>query len=126
MPTPFFEFPRTAHDTVALTARIDSWFTRAGISDPERRATLTVGLADTLAAAAQVGNQLEIMLAADPRSTEGAEAAAEAIGIMEAWLFGEVKHHVAEIEVLWEAELWARVAERLPPDDTDETPVSAV
>ena len=126
MSTPSFEFPRTAHDTVALTARIDSWFARAGISDPERRATLTVGLADTLAAAAQVGDQLEIMLGADPRSTEGAETAAEAIGIMEAWLFGEVKHHVTEIEVLWETELWARVAERLPPDDIDDPGVPAV
>jgi hypothetical protein len=93
-----FHWPRTPADTVALTSVVSAWLERAGVNDGERRATLAVGIADSLAAAAQVADELELMLATDPTTADGAEAALTAPGSIDAWLFTELKNHVSELE----------------------------
>jgi hypothetical protein len=62
---------------------------------------------------------LERMLAADPTTQAGADAALTEWGVLSALLFTELKYHVLEVEPLWEPEVAERLASRLPPDEDD-------
>ena len=121
-----FRWPQTPMETVALSNRVTKWLQRAGVSDEDRRVTLSVGIADSLAAAVHVANAVERMLAADPISTEGASMALTAACDIEAWLFGELKDHLLEMEECWEAEIIHRLGERIPPDPDEEHSGAAV
>ncbi len=116
MTAPESEWPHSSSEHVALVGRISAWLERAGVQDPDHRATLAVGLGDTLRAARETAEALEYMLKEDPITTEGADRALTQSGIMSAWLFTEIQDHVSELAEVWETQLMERLAERLPPD----------
>jgi hypothetical protein len=121
-----FRWPRTARDTVDLSNRLSKWFKRAGVTDEERRVTLSLGLADSLTAAVSVANAVEELLATDPTTVEGASASMRSAFAIETWLFGEIKDRIMELEECWESELITRLRERLPPDSEDDDSEPAV
>jgi hypothetical protein len=103
---------------LALVNRISVWLKKAGVQDSEVRATLAIALADFLDAARTTGEHLEAMLSQDPAQPESADRALEHAGSISAYLFGEAKDHLLEIEELWETE----VEERLAALGTPESP----
>ena len=114
-----FQWPRSTEEDVALVSRLSDWLERAGVVNPEHRATLAVGLGDTLAAAQRTADALERMLRQDPVTEAGAEEALTQTGVMSAWLFTEIQHHVGELAVIWDEQLMAPLAARLPPDEDE-------
>ena len=126
MQTSEFSWPQTPADTVALTNRVTKWLQRAGVSDEDRRVTLAVGIADSLSAAVHVAKHVERMLASDPITIDGAETALTAASGIEAWLFGELKDHLLELEECWESEIIDRLGGHLPPSPDEELPEPAV
>ena len=109
---------RPPAEHVAFTAQIDRWLMAAGVANADDRATLAVGLADSLRAAGQIATALDALLATDPRSTSGADEALTHLARMHVEMFNELKDHVAEMEPLWEGVLVEAVAARLPDDHT--------
>jgi hypothetical protein len=112
MSEPEFQWPRSTEAEVALVGRLSAWLERAGVTDPEHRATLAVGLGDTLASARRTADALERMLRQDPTTEAGAEQALEQTGMMSAWLFSEIQHHVGELAAIWDEQLVAPLAAR--------------
>jgi hypothetical protein len=109
----------TASAHVAFTARVSTWLAKAGVTDPDARATLAVGLVDFLAAAREVEAQLEAALDLDTDIPEEADEALTHIGGIPAWLFGEARDHANEMEPLWEDHLEVPLASKGLPENDD-------
>jgi hypothetical protein len=107
----------TAEQHVALTGRVSEWLRKAGVHDADARATLAVGLVDSLAAARHVAADLEFLLQLDPDQPAQADEALRLTGRMHAWLFTELKDHVAEMESVWEPAFEEELVKRCSPDD---------
>lgn len=86
---------------VLLTSRIDRWLLSAGVRGAKERASMSVDLADLLAAAAESGRGLQRLLKTDPSTTDGAERALTIAAEMEAWMFTELKNHLRSLERSW-------------------------
>ena len=99
-----------ARTQVAFTDRISAWLRRSGVQDADVRATLAVGVADFLDAARTAGAHLAAMLSEDPTHPESADRALEHAGAISAYLFGEAKDHLLELEALWDSQIEERLA----------------
>jgi hypothetical protein len=109
----------TAEQQVALTGRLSEWLRRAGIEDPDARATLAVGLVDSLAAAQRIAADLESLLELNPAQPAQADEALQLAGNMHAWLFTELKDHVSDMELVWESAFENELARRGSPDEEE-------
>ena len=109
----------TAAQHVALTGRVSDWLRHAGVHDPDARATLAVGLVDSLAAAQRIAADLESLLALDPDQPAQADEALRLATNMDAWLFTELKDHVAEMELVWESVFENELAKRGSPEEEE-------
>jgi hypothetical protein len=107
----------TTAQHVMLTGRVSDWLRRAGVHDADARATLAVGLVDSLAAAQHVTMDLEAMLELDPDQPAQADEALRLASQMHAWLFTELKDHVAEMESVWEPAFEEELVKRCSPDE---------
>ncbi len=108
-----------SRSVVIFTERISAWLKKAGVQDGDVRATLAVGLADFLYAARTTGEHLEGMLSEDPSAPDGADRALEHAGAISAYLFGEAKNHLLELETLWETQVEERLAALGAPEPPD-------
>jgi hypothetical protein len=114
----------TPKQHVALTGRVSEWLGRAGVNDADARATLAVGLVDSLAAAHQVAADLERLLELDPDTAGDADQALQLAANMHAWLFTELKVHVAEMEAVWEPAFEEELVKRCSPEEEDDDDLS--
>jgi hypothetical protein len=99
----------TSH--LRLVRRLNRWFERAGVSSGKARAHLTIDLADSLYAAAQIKRLVDEMLASDPSTRRGSDRALKQAGRIDALAFTELKHHIASLQRTWEPKLMERLAE---------------
>jgi hypothetical protein len=95
----------SAAEHIAFVSEIDDWLARAGVDDPDRRATLAVGLADSLRAADHVREDLRDSLRLDPSDPAQADQALSHVANIHVQLFTELKHHLLEMEDIWEEAL---------------------
>jgi len=95
-----------------LVHRLDQWLLQAGISNARHRADLTVDLADALFAAATIEHAMQAMLKQNPRTKRGADRALKHAGIIDAYAFGELKHHIRSLERRWEPVLLEQLCNR--------------
>ena len=105
-----------ARAQIDLTNRITRWLRSAGVTSEDARSTLAVGLADTLYAMEVSTREIMAMLETDPTTESGASQALHHCGMLSAYLFGEVRDHLADMLVVWEPTLEEKLADRLPPD----------
>jgi hypothetical protein len=110
----------TSQQHVALTGRVSEWLRQAGVSDADARATLAVGLVDSLAAAQHVAADLERMLELNPSKPVEADSALQLAANMHAWLFTELKDHVAEMEAVWEEAFEEELVKHCSPEEADD------
>ena len=110
----------TIEQHVALTGRVSDWLRRAGVQEPDARATLAVGLVDSLAAARRIAADLESLLKLDPNQPAQADEALQLAANMHAWLFTELKDHVAEMEQVWEPAFENELAKRGSPEEEED------
>jgi hypothetical protein len=95
-----------------LVQRLDQWFLQAGISNARHRADLTVDLADALLAAATIERSMQAMLKQNPGTKRGADRALRHAAIIDAYAFGELKHHIRSLERRWEPVLLEQLDKR--------------
>lgn len=94
-----------------LVQRLNDWFLAAGISNARQRAELSVDLADALYAAATIERSMQAMLKLNPATKRGADRALRHAGTIDAYAFGELKHHIRSLERRWEPVLLERLAQ---------------
>jgi hypothetical protein len=104
---------------VAFTGRLSAWLAKAGVSDPDARATLAVGLADFISAARQVEADLEAALTFDTDVPEEADRALSYIAGIPPYLFGEARDHADDMEPFWETHLEEGLLARGVPEPPD-------
>jgi hypothetical protein len=104
---------------VAFTSRLSDWLRSAGVTDEDARATLAVGLADTVAGVKQVEAELEAALALNPAVPMEADAALQHVANIEGWL-ADVRGHLEDMEPLWETHLEVPLGELGAPQTGDE------
>lgn len=92
-----------------LVRRLNRWFERAGVSSDKARAHLTIDLADSLYAAAQIRRYVDEMLASDPSTRRGADRALKWAAYIDALAFTELKNHIRSLERVWEPKLLERL-----------------
>lgn len=95
-----------------LVQRLDQWLLHAGISNARHRADLTVDRSDALYAAATIERSMQAMLKQNPGTKRGADRALSHAGIIDAYAFGELKHHIRSLERRWEPVLLEQLAKR--------------
>ncbi|MET0395796.1 MAG: hypothetical protein ABW277_03120 [Longimicrobiaceae bacterium] len=98
--------------TLDLTNRLTSWLRSAGVKDSE----MAVDFADILSAARHIEEILTQLLTVEPTRPEGADEALSHLGKLHVWLFGEMKHHLLELEDVW-PRLENRLVELAPKDE---------
>jgi hypothetical protein len=106
-------------EQIELTNTASQWLARAGVVDPDLRATLAVGLADSVHAMEVSLAEIEGMLSTDPTTEAGADQALTHCGVLGAYFFNELKWHLEDMASVWESALEGRLAERLPPDQDE-------
>jgi hypothetical protein len=82
---------------VALTGRITAWLKAAGV----KRSDMAVDIADIIFAARNVAALVEKMIELNPQDSDEADRAGEYLGMMQAALFTEMKHHLKDLEDAW-------------------------
>ena len=97
--------------------RISEWLVRAGVRSPRSRATLAVGIADSLAASAVIRRNLNAMLATNPRTPAGARRAARHAVNAGVWMFDELLDHIHEMRRVWRRDLESKLYARVPDGD---------
>lgn len=102
-------------ETVRLTHALTEWLRKAGVGDDGVIADLSVDLADIIAAGHAVHHSVDELLRQDPLDPAQAGRALSLAGDLEAQLFGEMKDHLATLEVAWPA-LLARL-DKLSPSE---------
>ena len=89
----------TTIHTVVLADNLAAWFRNTGFPQTD----IAVDFADNIAAAWRVEELLPRLMSL--RTDDGSEAAQAlaCVGELHAWLFGEMKHHLEELEHAWPA-----------------------
>jgi hypothetical protein len=93
-------------DHIAFAKELTTWLTRAAVQAPISGADF----ADVVFGARTVDRCLRELLQCDPRTEAGADRAASLLGRIHAWLFSEIKNHLADLESAWPS-LESRLAE---------------
>lgn len=86
-----------AASTRVLAADLAGWFDRAGVKSPD----VAVDLADLLHAAKRLEDAVKSLLKLDLNDRAHVEQAIDELGRMHAWLFTEIKPHLADLEASW-------------------------
>jgi hypothetical protein len=81
----------------SLADGLSRWFERAGVHRPE----VAVDLADVVQAAKEVEMATQVLMTLEPDAPADSERALDQLGRIHAWIFTEIKPHIAELEVRW-------------------------
>ena len=103
--------PADSTTSRALAAALAQWFDRAGVQSP----AAAVNLADVLHAAKQAEAAVQALMTLNAGDRTHAEQAIDELGKVHAWLFTEMKPHLAELEATWSS-IEAPVVALLPDD----------
>lgn len=101
------------HPSAAFAARLSRWLGDAGFPQPD----IAVDFVDVIDAAAHIQELLVRVTELGHDGGSDADQALACLGEIEVWLFGEMKHHLRNLERAWPA-LQAHL-ERLAPDDEE-------
>ena len=104
---------------VAFAGELARWIARAGVVEADAVGDLAVGFADILHASATASRELEGLLALDPTTSAGADAALTKLGYLRALFIDEIKHHADDLERRWDA-LEGAIVSRVPDDIEDD------
>lgn len=81
---------------VKMTAALEMWLERSG-APPD----LAIDLADVGFAGCRVDAMLRELITLDTANPASRERAADLVGEIHSWLFGELAHHVRQLEDRW-------------------------
>ncbi len=85
--------------TVILADNLAAWLRDTGFP----QTNIAVDFADIIAAARRVEELLPRLVSLHTDDGNDAEQALACVGKLHAWLFGEMKHHLEELEHAWPA-----------------------
>lgn len=92
------QHPDSGSDHRADVQRITAWLRTVGLGDTE----LAIDLADTFHATGRARQLLAEAMACDAAVPDGADLALAKVTEMRAWLFGEAKSHLEDLQSSWD------------------------
>ncbi len=105
--------PPESESAAVFAATLARWLDHAGVQNT----AAAVDLADVLYAAKQVEGAVQSLMRLRPGDRTHAAQAVDELGKLHAWLFTEMKPHLAELEAAWPS-IEAPVIGLLPDDSS--------